>query len=96
MSDVITVDHAALQQAATDLARAVTASEERIGRLAAELAPLGAEWYGAAQEAYLEAQAVWESAQAEMRLLLARLGTAVGAAQEAYRSADQAGARAFR
>jgi WXG100 family type VII secretion target len=96
MSDVISVDHAALQQAAADLARAVTASEERIDRLAAELAPLQAEWYGSAQEAYVEAKAVWESAQAEMRSLLARLGVAVASAQEAYRTADQAGARAFR
>jgi 6 kDa early secretory antigenic target len=96
MSDVITVDHPALQQAAADLARAVAASEERIDRLAAELAPLNGQWYGSAQEAYLEAKAVWESAQQEMRLLLARLGTAVSAAQESYRSADQAGARAFR
>jgi ESAT-6 family protein len=96
MSDVITVDHAALQQAASDLARAVAASEERIERLGAELAPLDAEWYGSAQEAYLEAKAVWESAQREMRLLLARLSAAVISAQEAYRGADQAGARAFR
>ena len=96
MSDVITVDHAALQQAAADLARAVAASEERIERLAGELAPLQTEWYGSAQQAYLEAKAVWESAQGEMRMLLARLGAAVGSAQEAYRSADQAGARAFR
>jgi early secretory antigenic target protein ESAT-6 len=96
MPEVITVDHAALQQAAADLASAVTASEERIERLAAELAPLQTDWYGSAQEAYLEAKAVWESAQREMRLLLARLGVAVGAAQEAYQVADQAGARAFR
>jgi len=96
MSDVIAVDHAALQQAAADLARAVAASEERIERLAAELAPLQVEWYGSAQAAYLEVKAVWESAQSEMRALLARLGAAVGAAQEAYRSADQSGARAFR
>lgn len=96
MTDVITVDHAALQQAAADLGRAVAASEERIERLAAELAPLQGEWYGTAQQAYLEARAVWESAQAGMRLLLARLGAAVTAAEESYRAADQAGARAFR
>ena len=96
MPDVIAVDHRALQQAAVDLARAVTASEERIERLAAELAPLHTDWYGSAQEAYLEAKAVWESAQREMRLLLGRLGVAVAAAQEAYQAADQAGARAFR
>lgn len=96
MPDVITVDHAALRQAAADLARAVATSEERIEHLAAELAPLHTDWYGSAQEAYLEAKAVWESAQREMRALLARLGVAVGAAQEAYRSADRAGARAFR
>ena len=96
MSDVIIVDHAALQQAAADLTRAVAASDERIARLATELSPLGAEWFGTAQEAYLEARSVWESAQDEMRLLLGRLGAAVAAAQEAYRSADQTGARAFR
>lgn len=96
MPDVIMVDHAALRQATTDLARAVAASEECIGRLAAELAPLHGEWYGSAQQAYLEAKTVWESAQQEMRALLARLGAAVGSAQEAYLGADQAGARAFR
>jgi len=96
MSDIIAVDHAALQQAATDLRRAVTMSEQRIEQLAAELSPLGSEWFGAAQQAYLEAKAVWESAQLEMRSLLARLGVAVGAAEEAYRAADVAGARAFR
>jgi WXG100 family type VII secretion target len=95
MSDVITVDHAALQRAAADLARAVAASEARIERLAAELVPLQTDWYGAAQEAYLEARAVWESAQRELRLLLSRLGVVVSTAQEAYRHADQAGARAF-
>jgi 6 kDa early secretory antigenic target len=96
MTDVITVDHAALQQAATDLARAVTASEERVARLDAELAPLRTEWFGAAQEAYLEARAVWESAQRETRVLLARLGAGVAAAQQSYQEADRAGARAFR
>ena len=96
MSDVIIVDHTALQQAAADLTRAVVASEERIARLAAELAPLQAQWFGTAQEAYLEARSVWESAQAEMRLLLGRLGVAVAAAEEAYGSADRAGAQAFR
>lgn len=96
MSDVIAVDHPALQQAAADLARAVAASAERIEQLAAELAPLHTEWYGSAQEAYLEAKSVWESAQGEMRLLLARLAAAVVAAQEAYSRADSAGARAFR
>jgi len=96
MHDVITVDHAALQQAAADLARTVTASEERIERLAAELGPLDVEWYGSAQQAYLEARAVWESAQHEMRVLLAHLSASVGAAQDAYLAADRAGARAFR
>lgn len=96
MTDIISVDHAALHQAAADLARAVAASEERIDRLAAELAPLRTDWYGSAQQAYLEAKAVWESAQAQMRLVLARLGTAVAAADQAYAAADQAGARAFR
>lgn len=96
MHDAITVDHAALQRAAADLARAVTASEECIERLAAELGPLDVEWYGSAQQAYVQAKSVWESAQHEMRMLLARLCTAVDAAQEAYRDADQAGARAFR
>lgn len=96
MTDAITVDHAALQQAAADLARAVAASEERIARLAAELAPLQTEWYGSAQEAYLEAKAVWESAAQHMRQVLARLSATVTTAGEAYRAADVAGARAFR
>lgn len=96
MSDLISVDHVALEQAVADLARAVAASEDRIDRLAAELAPLREDWYGTAQQAYLDAKAVWEAAQREMRLVLARLAAAVAAAEEAYREADRAGARAFR
>jgi early secretory antigenic target protein ESAT-6 len=96
MTETITVDHVALQRAAADLARVVTASQERIDRLAAELAPLQSDWYGSAQQAYLEARTVWESAQQHMRLVLARLSAAVSSASEAYRAADQAGARAFR
>lgn len=95
MSDVITVDHVALSHAAGDLAGAVRASEERIGRLAAELAPLHTEWYGQAQQAYLEAKGVWEAAQEQMRLVLASLSSGVLDAGQAYQAADQAGARAF-
>jgi WXG100 family type VII secretion target len=95
VSGTISVDHGALTQAVSDLGRAVAACEERIDRLASELAPLQGEWFGTAQAAYLQARAVWESAQAEMRLLLARLAAAVAAAQQAYLDADRAGARAF-
>ncbi len=96
MNEVITVDHVALSHAAGDLARAVTASQERIERLAALLGPLHTQWYGQAQQAYLEARAVWETAQQQMRQVLAGLGTAVVEADQSYRAADLAGARAFR
>ena len=96
MSDVITVDQVALSHAAGDLARAVRASQERIDRLARELAPLHTEWYGQAQQAYLEAKAVWEGAQRQMQQVPAALSSGVIDAGHAYRSADEAGARAFR
>lgn len=96
MSDVIRVDHAALDRAAGDLARAVAASEQRIEQLAADLRYLDADWYGEAQQAYLAAKAVWEAAQHQMRLILAQLGTTVQAANAAYRAADGAAADAFR
>lgn len=98
MSDLHTlrVDHAALDHAAAELARAVAASEQRIERLAAELRYLDADWYGEAQEAYLAAKAVWEAAQQQMRVILADLGRTVVTANAAYRAADHAAAAAFR
>ena len=94
--DTIRVDHAALDHAAAELARAVAASQQRIEALAADLHYLDAEWYGEAQQAYLAAKAVWEAAQQRMREVLADLGRTVAAANAAYRAADLSAADAFR
>jgi 6 kDa early secretory antigenic target len=95
MSERIMVDHVALAEAADALTRAVVATEARLSQLDHDLIQLRAAWFGQAQEAWATAHAGWRAAEVEMHRLLADLGTRLGAAQQAYRDADLAGARAF-
>ncbi|WP_300679816.1 WXG100 family type VII secretion target [Nocardioides sp.] len=95
MTDRILVDHAALTEAATALGRAVAATEARLAQLDHDLGPLQTEWFGSAQQAWVVAHGRWRTAAGEMHRVLAELGSRLAAAQEAYRDADLAGARAF-
>lgn len=95
MNERLVVNHAALDDSATTLARAVSAVEARLAQLDHDLAPLHSEWFGQAQQAWVLAHARWSAAEVEMRQILADLGVRVSAARVAYAEADAAGARAF-
>jgi WXG100 family type VII secretion target len=94
-SDGIRVAHAGLERAADDLHAAVRRIDERLDRLAGELAPLRSDWSGEAQQAYELARQRWEQAMGEMRDVLASTGHQVAESNAAYRSADLRGAAAF-
>ena len=69
--DGLRVNHAGLDTAAEDLARAVKQIDDRLNRLESELAPLRSDWTGNAQQAYQVAKTKWDTAMQEMRDLLA-------------------------
>ena len=79
--DGLRVNHAGLDTAADDLARAVKQIDDRLNRLESELAPLRSDWTGNAQQAYTVAKTKWDTAMQEMKTLLADTSTAVDAVE---------------
>ena len=89
------VDHAALDQAHSDIRAAVNAIDERLSMLESELAPLRSDWSGQAREAYAVSKHRWDSAMAEMKAVLAEVGLSVARSNSEYAGADQASAAGF-
>jgi WXG100 family type VII secretion target len=93
--DGLWVDHGGLEATADDLMHGVDRIDERLQTLARDLAPLRSHWVGAAHEAYLAAQARWDTAVEEMRDLLSSTAAQVRRSNAAYAAADARAARAF-
>lgn len=93
--DGLRVNHAGLDIAAEDLRRTVREIDERLDRLASELAPLRSDWAGNAQQAYATAKARWDGAITEMRDLLDETSRAIIESNAEYKAADQRGAASF-
>lgn len=91
----VRVDHAALDESSSNLLSTATGIEGRLDQLEAELEPLRSGWGGAAQESYRAAKLEWDTAMTEMVQLLRDFSTVVQDANDAYRAADQRGARRF-
>ena len=93
--DGLRVNHAGLDQAATDLGTTVKHIDDRLIRLESELAPLRSDWTGNAQQSYQVAKTKWDTAMQEMRDLLQETSTTVHQSNADYRAADQRGAASF-
>jgi early secretory antigenic target protein ESAT-6 len=93
--DGLRVNHAGLDQAATDLGTTVKHIDDRLNRLESELAPLRSDWTGNAQQSYQVAKTKWDTAMQEMRDLLQETSNTVHQSNADYRAADQRGAASF-
>ena len=93
--DGLRVNHAGLDAAARDLAASMQRIDDRLDRLATELAPLRTDGTGEAQSAYLVAKTTWDAAMREMRDLLRETSATVHRSNAAYRAADRRGAASF-
>lgn len=93
--DGLRVNHAGLDTAAEDMYRTVKEIDDRLNRLAQELAPLRSDWIGNAQQAYQTAKASWDGAIEEMRNLLDQTSRTVHQSNVEYKAADQRGAASF-
>jgi WXG100 family type VII secretion target len=86
---MLKVDFGALDAAAADISTRAGQIEARLAQMDQELAPLRADWTGAASEAYQGAKAAWTEAIAEMRQVLGRLGSAVHQSNAAYLAGER-------
>lgn len=93
--DGIRVNHAGLDQAASDLVQKVKDIDTRMNQLETELSGLRSSWAGNARLAYDSAKATWDRAIEEMRILLQDTGRAVEQSNTDYAAADARGAHAF-
>lgn len=65
----------------------------RLDELKRFLAPLAATWEGAAAADYQARQRQWDVAAADLAAVLARIGAALGSANENYQQVENANAR---
>ena len=80
---------AAAQQNVTSTAQRMNAQLDDLKRY---LAPLVATWTGQAAEDYQVKQRQWDTAAAGLNAVLARIGVALGQANEGYQQVERANA----
>lgn len=86
---MLKVDFGALDAAAADITAGAGRIEARLTQMDQDLAPLRADWTGAAAEAYQGAKAAWTEAIAQMRQVLTQLGGAVQESNAEYLAGER-------
>lgn len=94
-ADGIRINHAALDQAASDMGSASKAIDSRLEALEQELNPLRNDWSGQAQASYTQAKAKWDQQMRELNTILAQAGQTVATSNVDYAQADKRGAASF-
>ncbi|WP_181781057.1 WXG100 family type VII secretion target [Pseudonocardia pini] len=89
----IRVTFGELAAAQTAVAGTAARIAGRLDDLKRELAPLVGTWEGQAATDYAARQRQWDAAAADLAAVLARIGGALGQANEGYRQVEQANAR---
>ncbi len=82
------VNFGGLDGAAADISASANQIEGRIDQLESELAPLRSDWTGAASASYQQAKTKWDAGMADMKALLADIGTAVTSSNTDYQSTE--------
>jgi|ERR1700691_919798 early secretory antigenic target protein ESAT-6 len=89
-NDYTRVMFGAMEQGQADFQRTYASLQSEIATLESQLQGNLGEWVGSAQQAYHEAQAVWNNAMANMQAVLQQLGTVIGTANDNYQQAESA------
>ncbi|MDN5919499.1 MAG: WXG100 family type VII secretion target [Pseudonocardia sp.] len=92
----IKVTFSALSTAQTDVAATAGRIRTQLEDLKKFLAPMVATWSGQAAEDYRVTQRKWDTSADDLAQVLARIGTALGAAHDNYRQTEQANAARWR
>lgn len=89
MNDRIEVSFGELANAASSISSQASQVQQQLDDLKQRLAPVIAQWDGAASGSYQEAQAKWDNSAADLQSVLASIGVAVQQATEAYEAAER-------
>ncbi|WP_147916936.1 WXG100 family type VII secretion target [Ruania zhangjianzhongii] len=81
--------------ASADIIGGANKIESQLNDMDSRLAPLRADWTGAAAESYQQAKAKWTQAITEMKQLLTEIGSQVGRDGEEFQGADTRNAQRF-
>ena len=81
---MLLVNFGAMQQASSDIQKAITRLQTQLDQLEADAKPLISTWNGAAQEAYAHRQAKWRQASADLHHILRNIKHAVDRSTEDY------------
>lgn len=87
-NDYTRVMFGALEQGQADFQQTYSSLQSEIDTLQSQLQTNLGEWVGSAQQAYHEAQAVWNAAMANMQSVLQQLGVVIGTANDNYQQAE--------
>ena len=85
----IKVSFAGLAQGASDITKSSQMIEQHLGDLKRDLAKLTAGWTGTASDTYQEHQRNWDTAAADLKAVLASIGTAVAQAGRDYEDGER-------
>jgi WXG100 family type VII secretion target len=91
----IAVNFGQLSDAADNLGQTANKIQSELDELEQMLKPLVSTWEGAAQEAYMAAQAEWDKAAKNMQEICAKMGMAVNTANDAYQQGEKRNAGRF-
>ena len=92
---MLLVNFGALQQAGSDIQKAITSMQSQLDQLESDAKPLISTWNGAAQEAYAQHQAKWRNASADLNHILQNIKRAVDQSTEDYVNTEKAATQRF-
>jgi len=87
--ETIKVSFGGLAQGAADITKSSQMIEQHLGDLKRDLAKLTAGWTGTASDTYQEHQRNWDQAAADLKAVLASIGTAVARAGDDYADGER-------
>lgn len=87
----ISVNYAALEAAETQIKSTSRAMDDKLAALRGQLQQIV--WEGQDQQRYLEHQAKWDRAVADLNQVLGQIGAAVGVANSNYQQTEQTNAQ---
>ncbi|MFC5286105.1 WXG100 family type VII secretion target [Actinokineospora guangxiensis] len=90
MGDMIKVNFAEVANASQSINSTSATLEGLLGELKSRLAPLAANYEGAASEAWNQKQREWDQAYDSLKQVLSSIGAAVGQAGENYEATERA------
>jgi early secretory antigenic target protein ESAT-6 len=92
---LLLVTFGALQQAGTDIEKALNALRSQLDQLERDAGPLVETWAGTAQEAYAQRQATWRAASEDLQNILRQIKVAMDESAADYVATERAATQRF-